>query len=272
MNQLAAEYKPHLIRYGILVLYILLVVHFLNYSKIPFSVGYAFPWVKFLAMTLFSIPICTVNWLIFKKIKPRNIEGFIPRVLAQAGINTLFTLVLYTFLYWLMNIVIFDAEFHVFLFLKYLLVCLTLVITEVGFLTAYEMYQKKGNELVIPIKATNDSFVFESGKKHIQVAWNEVIFFHSSGGIVSVYLANQRYTTHFSSLNEIVEEMPPDRFFRISRQFLISRECIREIRKEVNRKLSVWIHACEDNEGMSPIIISRYRSQEFLRWFEGEIK
>ncbi|MEZ4852003.1 MAG: hypothetical protein R3B93_26050 [Bacteroidia bacterium] len=144
MNQLAAEYKPHLIRYGILVLYILLVVHFSKLQQNSLLCRLCFSWVKFLAMTLFSIPICTVNWLIFKKIKPRNIEGFIPRVLAQAGINTLFTLVLYTFLYWLMNIVIFDAEFHVFLFLKYLLVCLTLVITEIGFLTAHEMYQKKG--------------------------------------------------------------------------------------------------------------------------------
>ncbi|MEZ4852002.1 MAG: LytTR family DNA-binding domain-containing protein [Bacteroidia bacterium] len=127
--------------------------------------------------------------------------------------------------------------------------------------------RKRGNELVIPIKATNDSFVFESGKKHIQVAWDEVVFFHSSGGIVSVYLANQRYTTHFSSLNEMIDKMPPDRFFRVSRQFLISRECIREIRKDVNRKLSVWIYSCNENEELSPIIISRYRSQEFLRWF-----
>ena len=202
--------KPHLVRYSVLITYTLLITHFISYSKIPFTPGYEFPWFSFIALTLFSIPICTANWFIFQKLKPKKVEHFAKRILAQVGINTVITLGIYTVLFWLMNIVILGGEFSWFIFLKYLMVCLTLVVTEVAMLTAFELYKGK-----TPVKSVPKSslFIFHSGRKSIQVLPDEIHYLHSKGGIISLFLEERKYTTDFHSLDEVFS-------FTSSREFL----------------------------------------------------
>lgn len=67
------------------------------------------------------------------------------------------------------------------------------------------------------------------------------------------------------TLDELGDMLDPDRFFRVNRQFIISREVVRDIDLWLNNRLSVNLKLPVDEK----IVVSRARVSEFKAWFVG---
>ncbi|MBC8155214.1 MAG: LytTR family transcriptional regulator DNA-binding domain-containing protein, partial [Bacteroidetes bacterium] len=77
----------------------------------------------------------------------------------------------------------------------------------------------------------------------------------------------RRLTTNYDSLNSLVNRLPPNRFFQISRQFIVHLDAVRTVRDDVNRKLTITLEpALSPGLPAGQVTISRYRSAEFRQW------
>lgn len=66
------------------------------------------------------------------------------------------------------------------------------------------------------------------------------------------------------SLDQISEELDPDRFFRISRSCIVSASAIVSIVKKLGGRLRIVARP----ESPFEMIVSRSRSDDFLEWLE----
>ena len=73
----------------------------------------------------------------------------------------------------------------------------------------------------------------------------------------------QKCVTQYHSLQEVEDKIGSRGFYRLNRQLLVNFQAIISFEKCPNRKLGVRLHPDYPEE----VIISRYRSPEFKRWF-----
>lgn len=101
-------------------------------------------------------------------------------------------------------------------------------------------------------------------QKLIPIKLSEVVFFYSSGGAVSLKLADERKFSVSHTLDQLEAMLDPSLFYRANRQFIINRNFISNIEYYFNRKLLVFT----DLEAPEKIVISRLKAQAFIRWME----
>jgi two-component system response regulator LytT len=100
--------------------------------------------------------------------------------------------------------------------------------------------------------------------KIIPVKVPDIEFIYASNGLVYLYTANNKnYTVHYT-IEQLESMLNPQQFFRANRQFIVNRDTIQNIEHYFNRKLFV------KTKGETPekIIISKIKSQPFLKWIE----
>lgn len=263
------DFRFHFSRYVILILYALLITHLLSYGKLPFTNGYHFPWLSFGVISVFSLLICTTNWIILKKIKAPKTDNFHLQILKQLGINIIATIVIFSILFPLINHVILGYNISWFLYFKYLLVCFGLVISEVSILKAIELYKEREWEgsRHPPAISKVKTLRIRTGSKEILVKESEIGFFHSKGGIIRLFMEGKQYTTDFTSLDELEKMLDAQLFFRANRQYLLSRHAIKMVQKDVNRKLLLTLDERFSDLSLEVIGVSRYKRGEFRGWF-----
>ncbi len=66
------------------------------------------------------------------------------------------------------------------------------------------------------------------------------------------------------SMQEIEQQLDPNMFFRLNRQYLVNISSLRKISPYFNSKLIVKLHQCDDEK----IIVSRERSLLFKKWLD----
>lgn len=71
------------------------------------------------------------------------------------------------------------------------------------------------------------------------------------------------------TLDELVDCLNPSLFFRVNRQFLISREAIKDLDLWFNSRLSINLHHSRMTE---KILVSKARVAEFKEWFSSKSK
>ncbi|WP_153799245.1 LytR/AlgR family response regulator transcription factor [Foetidibacter luteolus] len=90
-----------------------------------------------------------------------------------------------------------------------------------------------------------------------EIAWfytvNEVVYANTSGG--ASYIIEL-------TLEQLQQELNPHNFFRANRQFIISRECIKEVEYYFNGRLFVVTHPLPAEK----VIVSKARAPEFKQW------
>lgn len=120
---------------------------------------------------------------------------------------------------------------------------------------------------------SDKTLVVPSGQKDLQLKMSDIAFIYSKAGMVSVHLKNhERLITQYSSIDEIQEQFPIDKFYRVSRQYLINKEAVKEVQKDKNRKLILHPDPELFNGHTEEIVISRYRSKEFKKWLKGDLE
>ncbi|MEQ9422902.1 MAG: LytTR family DNA-binding domain-containing protein [Cyclobacteriaceae bacterium] len=262
LKKLQLSLPVHFVRTGVILFLALILCHIFSYGMLPFQSGYQFPLMNFLVTSLFGFLVCSANWVIvpstFQEFWETEKKKF-KDLYSPFSKHWIFTVVLYTLLYVIINMGYFGYKFYLVGFLKYMMVILGIITIEFAFLVAFRLLHDQ---------KINKSILIKSGVKTVNVKFEEISHFHSAGGIVSLFLkSGDKLITQFNSLEEVEKQYGCKWFFKLNRQHLVHHNAIHQVFKDRNRKLQVQLNT-PSNNGNPKIVISRYRNKEFKQWFE----
>jgi len=102
-------------------------------------------------------------------------------------------------------------------------------------------------------------------KRHdgfIPVLTSDIAFFYIENDIVYCYSFEKRKYAIYENLDAIEKQISPEDFFRVNRQFILSRKSIIEASNYFGGRLSVKTNPSADNQ----ILISKSRTTQFKQW------
>lgn len=102
------------------------------------------------------------------------------------------------------------------------------------------------------------------GDKLLPISIEMISLFYIKDGLVKALLKDKKEYTIPQTLDELAEALNPNLFYRINRQFLISRESVKDMDLWFNNRLSVNLYGITSNE---KILVSKAKVLEFKEWF-----
>ena len=102
------------------------------------------------------------------------------------------------------------------------------------------------------------------GDKLLPISIDMILLFYLQDCKVKVVLADGKEYNFPQTLDEVAECINPSLFFRVNRQFLVSREAIKDIDLWFNNRLSLNLR-CDVSE--ERVLVSKAKVQEFKDWF-----
>ncbi|MCC4213145.1 LytR/AlgR family response regulator transcription factor [Leeuwenhoekiella parthenopeia] len=105
-------------------------------------------------------------------------------------------------------------------------------------------------------------FTVKIGQHLKMITIDEVMCVYSENKGTYVRTRDKRDYLLETTLENLEEELAPDRFFRVSRKYYVNIEAIQDIISYTNSRLQLKLKACEDHE----IIVSRERVKDFKLW------
>ncbi len=250
----------HGVRTLVIILITLIIVHFFVYTVMPWEEGYLFPLKSSVTLFLFGMSICSVNWIVHTHLRFKQGLKLIHRILIITGV----TVLSYTVLYYLINVVVMQYEFSAIGYVKFLFIILLVMTTEYS-LVALSAFKSVKNE-------RHHKLLIETGRLKIAVDPSEIICFKTHSKIIKVYMrSNKSYLTQFNSLEEVAETLNGVglEFFQINRQFLINKHSVSSVKKHGDRKLRITLDSVPDELCEEDISVSRHRNKDFHSWLTG---
>lgn len=113
-------------------------------------------------------------------------------------------------------------------------------------------------------KEYRERFIVRFNDRIIPVLISEVAYFYSEEKMNFLVTFSQNSYVIDSSLDQISDELDPERFFRISRSCIISVPAIVSIVKKLGGRLRIVARP----ESAFEMIVSRSRTEDFLKWLE----
>jgi two-component system LytT family response regulator len=114
-------------------------------------------------------------------------------------------------------------------------------------------------------KSYKSYFLVHERDKLIPIALDDVNYIFIDTKIVKIVTSDNRSRYIDKTLDEIMSELDPEKFFRANRQYIISRSSIKDMALWFGNKLSVNLKIPVNDK----IIISKARVKEFKQWFSG---
>lgn len=105
------------------------------------------------------------------------------------------------------------------------------------------------------------------GDKLLPLAVDQVQYFCISEGVTRAVISSRESYVLPCTLDELTESLDPERFFRVNRQYLISRGAVQDIDLWFNNRLAINLRIPTGGEGR--ILVSKLRVNEFKNWFSG---
>lgn len=107
------------------------------------------------------------------------------------------------------------------------------------------------------------NFLISFRDRLVPVAVDEIAWFElKEGVVVAAKFDNKRLTIDERSLDELVGQLDPALFYRVNRQYLVSRKAIREIEFYFNGRLVVKLSPPPNEK----VLISKARANSFKVW------
>jgi DNA-binding LytR/AlgR family response regulator len=103
------------------------------------------------------------------------------------------------------------------------------------------------------------------GSKLIPLQAKDIAYFHIEEGLVKAKTTEGKSFVFEYTLDELTGMIDPTEFYRANRQYIISRNSIREIDYYFNSRLMISLKVPVPE----PILISKVRVTEFREWFSG---
>lgn len=101
------------------------------------------------------------------------------------------------------------------------------------------------------------------GDKLLPISVEMILFFHIDEGVVKAVLTDGKGYIFPQTLDELSDCLNPALFFRVNRQYLISRSAVQDIDLWFNGRLSVNLKVPVKEK----ILVSKARVSEFKDWF-----
>lgn len=108
-------------------------------------------------------------------------------------------------------------------------------------------------------------FVVRIGEHIKAVSVDEISFIYSSEKSTLIRTVSGRDFALDGSIDQIVNEMDPAKFFRVSRKYLVAVDHVSDIIAYSGSRLKLIMKGIENDE----IIVSREKVAEFKKWLEG---
>lgn len=109
-----------------------------------------------------------------------------------------------------------------------------------------ERFLVRMNDRIVPINVGDVAFFFSENKSSYLMTFDK-----------GKYILNP-------SLDELEADLDPDRFFRISRSFIVSKRCVQSVTKILGGRLRISSEPTTELE----MEVSRARVDDFLAWLE----
>jgi len=114
----------------------------------------------------------------------------------------------------------------------------------------------------------SDKLTVKNGAKTTLVPPSEIAYFYSKHKIVYLVKASKESMATNFTLNQLETQLSTTLFFRANRQHLLHTQSVHQVENIENGKLSIQLIPENNPKDLEPIIISRYKKQAFLDWFE----
>lgn len=122
---------------------------------------------------------------------------------------------------------------------------------------------KADAERILELKPTyKENFLIRSGNKLVPLNISKIACFYSADNICYITSFEQQKYLSSNNLYELEELLDPTRFFRINRQYIVSREIISHLEPFVKGQVKLYFKG-ELNE---PAVISRQKTGLLKEW------
>lgn len=105
------------------------------------------------------------------------------------------------------------------------------------------------------------------GSKLIPLSVDSIDYFYVLSGVVRAMTKDKESVVIPNTMEELTDLLNPEQFFRINRQYLLTRESIKDIELWFNGRLSMNLKTPVEKER---IIVSKARVHDFKEWFAGD--
>lgn len=118
-------------------------------------------------------------------------------------------------------------------------------------------------EQILELKPTyKENFLIRSGNKLVPLNISKIAYFYSADNICYITSVEQQKYLSSNNLYELEEMLDPNSFFRINRQYIVSREIISHLEPYIKGQVKLHFKG-ELNE---PAIISRQKTSLLKEW------
>ena len=107
-------------------------------------------------------------------------------------------------------------------------------------------------------------FVVKVGEHIRTIATADILYFHSQEKATYAQTQSGRQFIIDYSLEQVEAVVDPQRFFRISRRYLVSLEAVRDIITYSSNRLKLVLEHSDDQD----VVVSRDRVADFRRWLD----
>jgi DNA-binding LytR/AlgR family response regulator len=119
--------------------------------------------------------------------------------------------------------------------------------------------------LLQPARRYQNSFLVSYREKMMPIAVEQIAGFELTHGVTNLSTFDGQHFALPSSLEDIENHLDPAQFHRCNRQWIVARRAVLEVEPYFHRKLAVRLRVTTAR----PILVSKEKSTEFLRWLEG---
>jgi two-component system LytT family response regulator len=110
-----------------------------------------------------------------------------------------------------------------------------------------------------------EHFLVKQGQRLISITVDEIAYFYSEDRITFLKTFEGKFYVVDQPLEELEQQLHPQKFFRASRKYLVSRRSVSNIYVHFNGKLKAMLIPSIEDE----LLVSRDRAPEFKRWLGG---
>lgn len=111
-------------------------------------------------------------------------------------------------------------------------------------------------------KSYKSKFLVNKGENLFSLNTTQIAYFKAEDKTVALFtLQNERFFINFS-LEQVEEQLNPEHFFRINRQYIIALHAIQKIQQHFNYKLKVFIEPTPEED----LFVSKQKTTEFKNW------
>ena len=103
------------------------------------------------------------------------------------------------------------------------------------------------------------------GDKLLPLAVEQVQYFCIADGVTKAVVSDRERYVLPNTLDELTDSLDPARFFRVNRQYLISRGAVQDIDLWFNNRLAINLKVPTDGK----ILVSKLRVNDFKNWLSG---